>query len=110
MSVPETTPLHPLSGRVGIISADVSKATVGEQALARGEHMVYRFLSSAGRCVYVGVTSSPLNRWQAHANTKSWWREVDSIYFVAGLSRAEAGRMERESIAVDRPAYNGLSQ
>lgn len=91
---------------VGIIHPSrVTKGEIAADELRQGEAVVYRFLDSGGRCIYIGVTESPLNRWQAHRR-KPWWPDVHVIHYVAGLEVRRAWEIEREDIDAERPMHN----
>lgn len=92
---------------VGIISPhEVTKSRIAGDELRRGEGMVYRMLDTSGECVYIGFTSSPLNRLQAHLSGKPWADEVAAIYYSAGMTERRAREIETEDIRMDRPKYN----
>ncbi len=84
----------------------LSKRDIAFDELRQGEALVYRFIDVDGECIYIGVTESPLNRWQAHRARKPWWSEVAAIYYVAGLNKRVAWSLEREAILDERPKYN----
>lgn len=84
---------------------EITSKNIHADELRRGEALVYRFLNRAGQCIYIGVTESPLNRWQAHTR-KPWWKEVAAIYYVAGLPKRRAWQVEREDIRSERPIHN----
>ena len=92
---------------VGIISVDrVKKAFISPSEFRRGEGMVYRLLDKQGECIYIGYTSSPLNRLQAHLSGKPWAHEVAYIYYAAGMTEWRARHVETEEIRLDNPKYN----
>jgi predicted GIY-YIG superfamily endonuclease len=68
--------------------------------------MVYRMLNASAECIYIGFTSSPLNRLQAHLSGKPWAGEVAAIYYSAGMAERRAREVETEDIRIDRPKYN----
>lgn len=68
-------------------------------------HYVYQFWGRDGRCLYIGVTSSPAGRISAHA-TKSWWRQVDHFSAEVHPDRATGQRAEALLIDQNQPRFN----
>jgi hypothetical protein len=66
---------------------------------------VYRFYDAESLLLYVGVSNSPLTRWNAHLE-KTWWPEVARIAVEHFPTRAEALDAEEEAIADELPLYN----
>lgn len=102
--MPRTRNLEYGTGLLG--PADVTTRRLSYDELRPGEALVYRFVNRDWRCIYIGVTEAPLNRWRAHLSGKPWANEVAAIYYTAGLSRTVAWRIEREDILAERPPYN----
>lgn len=101
-----TMRIHSLTPGVGLVSPDdVNLATIGADPLRRDEGIVYRLLNADGKCIYIGFTTSPLNRWQAHSR-KHWWGEVAAIYYVREFRSRRALEVEREDIRAERPPRN----
>lgn len=92
---------------VGIIlPSDATAARISADELRRGEGMVYRLLDSDWRCIYIGFTSSPLNRLRAHLSGKAWANEISAIYYMAGMPEHRARAIEAAEIRADKPKYN----
>lgn len=68
--------------------------------------MVYRLLNADAECIYIGYTSSPLNRLQAHLSGKPWADEIAAIYYAAGMTERQARDVETAEIRLDKPKYN----
>lgn len=69
-------------------------------------HVLYRFFSSTGQLLYIGITMNPPNRFKAHQSDKNWWTLVAGITVENYSSRAELAAAEKRAISVERPAYN----
>lgn len=67
---------------------------------------LYRLYDAAGTLLYVGITNAPERRWKQHADTKSWWSDVDRKTVEWLASRAEADIAEEEAIKTEKPLYN----
>ncbi|MEU0659591.1 GIY-YIG nuclease family protein [Streptomyces lavendulocolor] len=67
---------------------------------------LYRLRNSAGRLLYVGISSSPQRRWVEHSIDKPWWPEVSDLSLEWHGSRGEALDAEMEAIRSERPLYN----
>ena len=92
---------------VGIISPHgITRDRITPDELRRGEGMVYAMLDASWRVVYIGVTESPLNRFQAHRADKVWWPEIEAIYYIAGLPARAARALEAQMIREERPRHN----
>jgi hypothetical protein len=68
---------------------------------------VYRFYDQAGVLLYVGVANRPAERWADHSG-KPWWHLVARTELERYPTRAEALRVEAESIRYEHPRYNQL--
>lgn len=71
-----------------------------------GEHTVYRFYDSNGTLLYVGVSRTPLKRWEQHQNTKEWFPDVAVITRSIYPDKASAYEAERRAIIDEVPEYN----
>lgn len=69
-------------------------------------HVLYRFYSSTGQLLYVGITHNPSGRFQKHQQLKDWWHEVAGIALETYLTREDALAAERRAIEVENPQYN----
>lgn len=69
-------------------------------------HVLYRFFSSTGQLLYIGITMNPPQRFKAHQGDKDWWTEVSGITVESYPTREELACAERRAIKVERPAYN----
>lgn len=67
---------------------------------------VYRFYSSEGQLLYVGISDNPGHRFSQHERTKTWWNEVTGISVEWVESRPSALAVERRAIRVEKPVYN----
>jgi predicted GIY-YIG superfamily endonuclease len=77
-----------------------------DAAIEPDQSCVYWFFSTGDLLLYVGATQGPHRRWQQHANSKPWFREVFRIEQLVVPSHGIALQMEDEAIRVDRPLYN----
>lgn len=68
-------------------------------------HALYRFFDSAGRLLYVGITTD-LARWRGHATGKPWWREVASATIEHLPCQEAAVAAERAAILAEQPVWN----
>lgn len=69
-------------------------------------HALYRFFSSDGDLLYVGITNDPGRRWPEHASGKPWWHEVDRIGIERHPDRSSVLLAEKTAIVTERPRYN----
>lgn len=69
-------------------------------------HALYRFFSSDGRLLYIGITVSVLGRWAGHERDKPWWPEVASATLTHYPSREAVLAAEREAIVAEQPEHN----
>lgn len=68
----------------------------------------YKFYSSTGELLYVGITGNLDQRLHAHRLQKTWWKDVDDINVKVFNTREEAESYERQCIKVECPKYNEL--
>jgi predicted GIY-YIG superfamily endonuclease len=66
---------------------------------------LYWLYDERDRLLYVGITSSPLDRFLAHAGAKEWWR-VATIRLQHFETRPEAATAEAAAIALHQPPWN----
>ena len=71
-----------------------------------GRTAVYSLYDEREVLLYVGVASSPRQRWKQHAAEKPRWHQVHTREVEWFDSRSEALRVEGESIKRDDPVYN----
>lgn len=70
------------------------------------ETAIYRFYSSEGQLLYVGISDNPGHRFTQHEKTKTWWKEVSGISIEWAGTRQAALAIERRAIRVESPVYN----
>lgn len=70
------------------------------------ETAIYRFYSSEGQLLYVGISDNPGHRFTQHEKTKTWWKEVTGISIEWAATRQAALAIERRAIRVESPVYN----
>ena len=73
---------------------------------ANGSHALYRFFSSSGDLLYVGITCNPARRFEKHGDTKDWWPEVVRIEMEHHPDRAGVLAAERAAVQAEKPKYN----
>jgi len=78
----------------------------GVRAKGSDESAVYRLFDSAGRLLYVGLSTNPMNRWAAHMEHHAWWPEVASFTVTWFDSRQEAAAEEKRAIRGENPLCN----
>ena len=66
---------------------------------------VYRLYDVGDRLLYIGITTDPQIRWQAHSG-RSWWPEVARKEVRWFDKRAEAEAVETAAIKAERPLHN----
>ncbi|MFD0405565.1 GntR family transcriptional regulator [Kitasatospora sp. NPDC127116] len=71
-----------------------------------GRTALYRLRDSRGHLLYVGITSSPENRWLSHEQTKSWWPNVVSRDLTWFDDRESAAAAEVAAIKTELPRFN----
>jgi predicted GIY-YIG superfamily endonuclease len=67
---------------------------------------VYRIRGEAGVLLYIGMTSSPSIRWNAHQLEQPWWDELRTLTVEWHESRPEAEAAEKAAILAEQPKYN----
>jgi predicted GIY-YIG superfamily endonuclease len=67
---------------------------------------LYRFYEAGGQLLYVGITSKPGERWEAHTRSQPWWPEVARQTMEWHTDRTSALDAERTAIRQERPLYN----
>jgi hypothetical protein len=67
---------------------------------------LYRFWSTSGLLLYVGITKDPPKRLSQHKGDKPWWTEVATVTIENYGSREEASAAERAAIRSEEPLYN----
>lgn len=69
---------------------------------------VYRLYDSCGHLLYVGLGSTPYNRWKDHARKKPWWVEVDHARTTVEWFRKYKDAMDAETAAIrtEDPLHN----
>lgn len=70
---------------------------------------LYRLFDSTDRLLYVGITASLDQRFQAHRAQKGWWPQVAYMKVSTCPTRAEVLRDEARAIRDEQPLYNGVS-
>lgn len=85
-----------------------SAVKFGEQYLRPGvtNHHLYRFFDRNERLLYIGITSSPKDRFRQHAESKSWWPQVATRQITFYPTRADLAAAEIAAIKRERPMYN----
>lgn len=68
--------------------------------------LLYRLLNGNGDLLYVGISRSPLYRWEKHRLKKVWWPEVTAIECEAFPSEYAALVAELRVIKTGMPFYN----
>lgn len=71
-----------------------------------GGHAVYMFLNADGEVIYVGFSSNPSGRMDAHRTQSKWWPEVASARLTPYPDELSARRAERQAIEDLRPKHN----
>lgn len=78
-------------------------------ASASGLHYLYRWFDKDGVLLYVGISTEPLKRERDHW-LNSWWSHFASVVAVdaepCADGRAEAERIELETIRAEAPMFN----
>jgi hypothetical protein len=67
---------------------------------------LYRLYGVGGVLLYVGITWSIEQRFEAHKRKKAWWDEVSETRVKWYASRAEAALAEFAAIREEHPKYN----
>ena len=67
---------------------------------------LYRFFAADDTLLYVGITSSPPQRFKAHKREKEWWSDIARIELEHLESRKALERAEREAIEREKPKHN----
>jgi predicted GIY-YIG superfamily endonuclease len=75
-----------------------------------GRTALYRLYDADGRLLYVGITSSPSQRWQRHAHGKTWWHLVADKKVEWFLTRERALAAETMASATEHPIYDRSSR
>src|SRR5688500_16967169 len=70
------------------------------------DQILYRFYSSEGQLLYVGVTQDPPARFRDHRRQKEWWTMVAGITVETYEGRAAVMSAERRAIKIEHPKYN----
>lgn len=69
---------------------------------------VYRFFDLSGQLLYVGITGSPVARFDQHRKAAPWWSYVDHDRTTIDwhANRVDAAVTEADAIRDERPAFN----
>lgn len=108
-----------LVGRVlcltrGEVEAWLDAATIASTARQRVSQpprmptrfTLYRFYSSDGTLLYVGITTAGVSRWTHHSKDKPWWLQVDTVRVEHYHSLVELRAAEVVAIRAQRPLHN----
>lgn len=69
-------------------------------------HALYRFYSTTGELLYVGITLDPGARWKAHSKDKPWWADVARVTIEEHPDRVSVLEAERTAIIAEKPLHN----
>lgn len=69
-------------------------------------HYTYVVYDRRGLVVYVGMSSDPVKRLQAHRKTATWFDEVEEVECFRHPNRPTAAREEWRLIKTMQPKYN----
>lgn len=70
------------------------------------KHVLYRFVDSADRLLYVGITGNIDQRFTSHRGTKPWFREIADTRVEFFPDRESLELAEKVAIRTERPVYN----
>lgn len=70
--------------------------------------VLYRLYDANERLLYVGITSNPKSRMNAHAIDKEWWDSVATREFEWFDTREEAAAAEVVAIRAEQPIHNHM--
>lgn len=73
-----------------------------------GKTAIYRLYDASGQLLYLGLANDPERRWEEHSRSKFWWHLVARKEVAWYASREEAGRVEEEATASERPKHDML--
>jgi hypothetical protein len=68
--------------------------------------ILYRVYDSAGQLLYVGATTNPSLRLQAHGSTRPWWDDAARIEIAHFNDFDQLAAAEIEAIKEESPRYN----
>lgn len=71
-------------------------------------HVLYRFVDTSGRLLYVGVTKNPAARFRKHGQDQFWWDQVSAIHLERHASRELLMIAELEAIETEFPIFNQM--
>lgn len=71
-----------------------------------GPTYLYRFYTDMFDLLYVGITSSLVDRFEQHMKAKDWWSDVRHIDIARYPTRDEAIVAEKAAIRDERPIHN----
>lgn len=80
--------------------------TAAQEAANARATAIYRLRDRQGCLLYVGISSTPAQRWTKHAIDKDWWAEVSDLSLEWFETRAEARAHEEAAIKAEKPRYN----
>lgn len=71
-----------------------------------GRTALYRFYSSEGELLYVGITHNLEQRWANHARRQPWWLDVAERTVEWHETRSVAGDLEDKALREEEPLYD----
>lgn len=77
-----------------------------EYELTQHNHTLYRFFSSEGELLYVGMTHNIMARWVEHKREKDWYTEIAYGTTEHFPDRAQLKAAELQAIRSESPKHN----
>jgi hypothetical protein len=95
-----------LTGLTDLTVPEMSDVVSDAPRPAERDYVLYRFLASSERLLYVGRTIDPPTRWHVHSVTKDWWPAVVRIEIERFDSAGQLAEAELTAIRAEAPIFN----
>lgn len=83
-----------------------SALPVKRPAPSPGPTHLYRHFDADGTLLYVGISLGVMHRLAQHMSGSPWTAEIARVEVMRFETRAEALRVEREAIQIEKPRHN----